>query len=293
MAAAARGRFRVRGLNRERMRSLIAIPKEAWRNRYLLEQMTRREIAGRYRGSWLGLVWSLVTPLVMLALYALVFGVFLKARWSQTAPDGGTLAAASFTDFALILFSGLLLHGFLAECLGRAPSLVTSNANLVQKVVFPLESLAWSTAGTALFHTLTGLAVLLVMLVVARGLPPTALLLPVVLLPLLPMALGLVWLISAVGVFFRDIAQTMQPITTILLFLSPILFPADLLPEALRSALILNPLTVPVEQVRAVLIWGNLPDWNALGAYTLVAVLIAAVGRSVFERCREGFADAL
>lgn len=275
------------------MRSLVQIPREAWRNRYLLEQMTRREIASRYRGSWLGLLWSLVTPLAMLGLYTLVFGVFLKARWSQTAADGSVLAAASFGDFATILFSGLVLHGFLAECLGKAPSLVTSNANLVQKVVFPLESLAWSTAGTALFHALAGLTVLLVLLLAGRGVPPTALLLPLVLLPLLPMTLGLVWLISAVGVFFRDIAQTMQPLTTILLFLSPILFPADVLPEALRPLLVLNPLTVPVEQVRNVLIWGTQPDWGALGIYTAAAVLVAAVGRSVFERCREGFADAL
>lgn len=274
--------------------SLLRIPFSLIHNHYLVRQLTWRDIAGRYRGSAAGLLWSFLTPLVMLALYTLVFGVMFQARWSAAAPERAAAVTDGHGSFALILFVGLILHGFLAECIGRAPSLILGNANLVKRVVFPLEILSWSTIGSALFHSAVSFVALLVIYALVQGtIQWTVLLLPVVFLPLTMLALGLVWFLSSIGVFLRDIGQVIPPVTTLLLFLSPILFPATSIPEPLRKLLFLNPLTIPVEQARALVIWGVMPDWWQLAAYTVVAILVAWGGLYWFNRTRAAFADVM
>ncbi|HYG86708.1 MAG TPA: ABC transporter permease [Azospirillum sp.] len=274
--------------------NLLRIPSSLLRHRYLIRQLTWRDIAGRYRGSVVGLLWSFLTPLVMLALYTLVFGVMFQARWSAVAPERAAALSDGHASFALILFVGLILHGFLAECVGRAPTLILGNANLVKRVVFPLEILGWSTIGSALFHSAVSFAALLVIYALVQGtIQWTVLLLPLVLLPLVLLTLGLVWFLSSVGVFLRDIGQLIPPVTTLLLFLSPILFPATSIPQALRGLLFLNPLTIPVEQARALVIWGVMPDWALLAAYSVVAALVAWGGLIWFNRTRSAFADVM
>lgn len=275
------------------MPTLLAIATSLTRHRYLIGQLAWREISGRYRGSAAGLLWSFVTPLVMLAVYTLVFGVIFQARWTGIGA-GDAAAGQSRADFALILFVGLILHGFLGECVTRAPALVLGNANLVKRVVFPLEILGWSTIASALFHGAVSFAILIgVYAVLHGGVPWTALLLPLVIGPLVLVCLGLVWFLAAAGVFLRDIGQMVGPVTTVLLFLSPILFPVDGMPEPLRTLIVLNPLTVPVEQARNLLIWGLLPDWGALALHAAAALGVAWAGLYWFRRCRPAFADVL
>jgi lipopolysaccharide transport system permease protein len=271
--------------------SLLLIPQSLFRHRYLVAQLSWREIAGRYRGSVIGLLWSFLNPLLMLTLYTLVFGVIFQTRW---AAAGRAAAADAQADYALILFVGLILHGFLAECLNRAPALVLGNVNLVKRVVFPLEVLGWSAIAAALFHAAISFAVLVAaVLVLHGGLPWTIVLLPLVLAPLALMALGAVWALAAVGVFFRDIGQAVPPLTTLLLFLSPILFPAAAMPAGLRWLVALNPLSIPVEQARALAIWGTPPDWSTLALYSAMALLVAWSGAHLFRRSRPAFADVL
>lgn len=274
--------------------SLLRIPSSLLRHRYLIRQLTWRDITGRYRGSAVGLLWSFLTPLVMLAMYTLVFGVMFQARWNAVAPDRAAVLADGHGSFALILFVGLILHGFLSECVSRAPHLILGNANLVKRVVFPLEILGWSTIGSALFHSAVSFVALLAIYALMQGtIQWTVLLLPVVLVPLILLTLGLVWFLSSVGVFLRDIGQVIPPLMTLLLFLSPILFPASSIPEPLRHLLVLNPLTIPVEQARALIIWGVMPDWSLLAAYTAVAALVAWGGLTWFNRTRSAFADVM
>lgn len=274
--------------------SLLSIPASLLRHRYLVRQLTWRDIAGRYRGSAAGLLWSFLTPLVMLAMYTLVFGVMFRTRWTAAAPEHAVTPADGHVSFALILFVGLILHSFLAECVSRAPLLILGNSNLVKRVVFPLEILGWSTIGSALFHSVISFIALFVIYALIQGAVPwTALLLPVVVLPLVLLTLGLVWFLSSFGVFLRDIGQMIPPVMTLLLFLSPILFPTTAIPEALRGYLILNPLTIPVEQARALVIWGVLPDWGQLAAYSVVALLVAWGGLYWFNRSRPAFADVM
>lgn len=274
--------------------SFFAVPADMVRlltsQAYLAGQLTRREVAQRYRTTVLGALWTVLQPLFMLAIFTFVFGFVMKARWPGLAAEDGP----SGLQFASLLFSGLLLHGFLAECLGQAPGLVVGHVNYVKRLIFPLEVLALPLVGSALVHLLVGLAILGVFVVVAfGGLPPTALLVPVVLAPFLVLMTGLVWLLAALGVFFRDIGQVIGVIVTALLFLSPIFFPIENLPAVARDLVVLNPLTVIVTEIRAVAIWGKPPDWTALGIYTVVSFLVAWIGYYSFVRLRRSFADVV
>jgi lipopolysaccharide transport system permease protein len=267
--------------------SLFDLFESLWRNRQLILQLARREVAGRYRGSVMGLTWSFFNPVLMLLVYTFVFSVVFRARW-------GIGGEESKSDFAIILFVGMIVHGLFAECINRAPSLILSNINYVKKVVFPLEILPWVVMGSALFHLLVSLAVLLgALLVLNSYVPWTAILFPIVAVPLLLATMGLAWFFAATGVFVRDIGQTTGILTTVLLFLSPVFYPISVLPETYQYLLLLNPLTFIIEESRKVLIWGQLPDWAGLGIYSTLAMLFAWTGFWWFQRTRKGFADVV
>ena len=268
--------------------SLASLAKSLWRNRQLIVQMTRRDVVGRYKGSAMGLAWSFFNPVFMLIVYTFVFSEIFQSRWS------GAGANDSKTQFALLLFVGMITHGLLAEVLNRAPMMILSNVNYVKKVVFPIEILPVVTMGATLFHSLISLGVLLVAFVFFNGyLHWTAIFLPLVLLPLVILTTGLAWMLASLGLFLRDVSQTIGIITTVLMFLSPVFYPVTAVPEGFRIFMMVNPLTFIIEQAREILIWGHLPNWMGLGAYTLTATFIAWAGYVWFQKTRKGFADVL
>ncbi|MCD2450807.1 ABC transporter permease [Methylicorpusculum oleiharenae] len=257
-----------------------------WRNRSLIKALVKREVIGRYRGSVLGIFWSFFNPVFMLLVYTFVFSVVFKARWT-----GGS---ESKTEFALVLFAGLMVFNLFSECINRAPSLILANVNYVKKVVFPLEILPWVSMGSAIFHGLVSLFVWLIFYTILFGLPhPTALLFPIILIPLLLMTMGLSWGLASLGVYLRDIAQIIGLITTTLMFLSPIFYPITALPPQYQSILLLNPLTPAIEQGRSLLVWGKMPDWHLFIIYLFVSLSIAWLGFAWFQKTRKGFADVL
>lgn len=252
----------------------------------LIVQMARRDVLGRYRGSFVGLMWAFFNPLLMLGVYTFVFAVLFKSRWS--AQSSGSL------EYAVILFAGLNINSMFAECANRAPSLIIENTNFVKKVVFPLETLSWTLLGSALFHLLISTVVLLIFLLAVQGsIPLTAVLFPIVIIPFIPFMAGLIWLLGSLGVFLRDLKQAITVITPMMMFLAPIFYSKELIPPQFRGLLYLNPLTVIVEASRDVLVWGHQPAWGMLGIYTLVSCLFAWAAFSWFERTRRGFADVL
>lgn len=267
--------------------SLWAFGESLSRHRHLIGQMTWREVVGRYRGSMLGLAWSFVTPFVMLLIYTFVFGVVFRARW-------GLEAEGDMTSFALVMFIGIMVHGVFSDAINRSPSLILDNTNYVKRVVFPLELLPVITLGAAVFHMLVSLVVwTIVALVILHSLPWTAVLLPVIIAPLLVATLGLSWILSSLGVFVRDVSQTVGIFTTAMLFLAPVFYPLDALPDAFRPLILANPLTFVIEQARDVLIWGKLPSWPGLAAYWVISLLVAQFGFWWFQKTRKGFADVL
>ncbi len=265
--------------------SLVALAKSLWRNRQLIVQMTKREVVGRYKGSVMGLAWSFFNPVFMLVVYTFVFSMIFKSRWG--GDDSRTL-------FAAVLFVGMIVLGLFSEVLNRAPSLILSNVNYVKKVVFPIEILPVIAMGAALFHSLISLGVLLVAFVLFNGyLHWTVIFTPLVLLPLVIVTLGISWMLAALGVFLRDVGQTIGIITTVLMFLSPVFYPVTAVPEKFRPFIMANPLTFIIEQAREVLIWGHLPNWIGLGTYTVAATVVAWAGYALFQKTRKGFADVL
>jgi lipopolysaccharide transport system permease protein len=173
-------------------------------------------------------------------------------------------------------------------------SLILSNVNFVKKVVFPIEILPVIAMGAALFHTFISLGVLLLTFAIFNGyLHWTAIFITMVLLPLVILTIGLAWILASLGVFARDVGQSIGIVTTVLMFLSPVFYPVTAVPESFRTFILANPLTFIIEQAREVLIWGHQPEWIGLSIYTLVAVFIAWVGYAWFQKTRKGFADVL
>lgn len=252
----------------------------------LVVLLTKREVIGRYRGSLLGLFWSVCYPLIMLAVYTLVFSVIFQIRWG---PQTGSNA-----DFAILLFTGLIIYSLFAECINRAPHLIPSRVNYVKKVVFPLEVLPWVSLGVGLFQMGMSLTVLLAFCWLSHlALNWTVVLFPLIVIPLALVILGLSWFLASVGVFVRDVGHATSIMTGLMLFLAPVFYPVSAVPEAYRPLLYLDPLTFVIEQAREVLIIGALPAWSGLGIYFLCSIATAWLGYIWFERTRKGFADVL
>lgn len=272
------------------MKNFSISPKEMiaslWRNRRLVQTLIKREVLGRYRGSFLGILWSFFNPVFMLAVYTFVFSVIYKARWT-TDND-------SKTEFALVLFAGLIVFNIFAECFNKAPSLILSNVNYVKKVVFPLEILPWVAIGAVLFHALISISVWLIAYIIFFGVPhATIFLLPLVLLPLILFVMGITWALASLGVYLRDVSQFAGIITTVLMFLSPIFYPISALPQEYRKFILINPLAQTIEEVRNVLYWGKLPNLIILLLSLAASSVIAWLGFIWFQKTRKGFADVI
>lgn len=258
-----------------------------WSNKSIIALLIKRDIAARYKGSFLGLLWSFATPVLMLAVYTFVFSVVFEARWSSGE-------STSKLEFSLLLFIGLMIFNLFAECATKAPGLVLANVNYVKKIVFPLEVLPWVVLGGALSNFIASLLIWLVAYCIFFGLPNwTVIFLPVVLLPLILLIVGMIWILASLGVYVRDINQLIGTFVTILLFLSPIFYPASALPSAFQTLFMLNPLTAPIEAARASLYWGHVPNFTIITFNVVVAFLFFWLGFFWFQKVRKGFADVL
>lgn len=266
--------------------SLFSLLLSYWKNRGLILALTKREVIGRYKGSLLGILWSLFNPMLMLAVYTFFFSTIFKARW----PGG----SESKTEFALVLFSGLLIFNFFAECVSRAPTLVLSNPNYVKKVVFPLETLPFVLVGAAGFHFLASLVVWLLFFLMFFGLPALQVLyLPLILIPLLLLTLGFIWILASLGVYLRDVNQVVAAVIPALMLLSPVFYPISALPQQMHVVFQLNPMTFLIEQTRGILIWKQSLEWEHWLIQTLASGVFAWIAYVWFQKTRKGFADVL
>lgn len=265
----------------------LAIFQSIRRNWSLILDMTKREIKKKYQGTFLGLAWSFISPLLMLAIYTFVFAVVFKARWGISGEE-------SRIDFAIILFAGLIVFGIFSESVNLSPGLIIGNSNYVKRVIFPLEILSIISVGSVLFNAAMSILILLLMQMLFKGfLPITVIFFPLVVLPVILLSLGVSWFFSALGVYIRDIGQLLGFLTTILFYTSAVFFPLSALPENYQQVLKFNPLVVIIEQSRNVLIYGYFPDWVSILAAFLVSSLAAWIGFWWFQKTRKGFADVL
>ncbi len=269
------------------VRALLGAPVHGLiAHRALIMRLVIREWQAKYRGAYLGLAWAILTPLLMVGVYAFVFSNIFKSRWT-VPPDAQT-------NFVLLLYSGILIFGIFSECISRAPTLVLENVTYVKKVVFPLAILPVVAMGGALFNFALGFGVLQAIGVATFGLPPlTTILLPVVLAPMLLFTLGMSWALAAIGVYNRDLRHIVGVLVSLILFLSPIFYPASAFPLGYAHLLSLNPMTAVLEGSKSVMFWGELPKLSDLAFSYLWGFLVAIGGYGVFARLRVGFADVI
>lgn len=267
---------------------ILSFAKDSLKYHQLTNQLIKRDVAGRYRGSQLGLAWTVINPLLMLSVYTLVFSQVFKARWGAGTGPQNPL------EFALNLFAGLLVFNFFAECANRSPTIITNNPNYVKKIVFPLHVLGTTIVGSALVHGLTSTAILITAKLIIDGrVPITLLLLPLVWTPLVLGTLGMSWLLSTAGVFLRDIGQLTGALVSMLMFLSPIFYPASALPQGLQWLASLNPLATSIEQTRGILISGQAPDPAQWVTQILLSLVWCEFCFRILQKAKPNFGDML
>lgn len=257
-----------------------------WKNRELIMRFVQRDISSRYRDSLLGIVWSFMTPVLMLAIYGFVFGVIFKSRWGALSSNKAA--------FPLILFCGLTTYNIFAETVTRAPQLIVGNVNYVKKVVFPLAIFPIISVLSSVVNAIIAFSILFVGLSVFLGvLHWTTLLLPIVMIPLVLLSLGLGWFFASLGVFVRDIGQILNIAVQAIMYLSPVFYPANAIPPKLRVVYDINPLSNVVDNVRNVVIWGTYPHWGQYFMWLGICGAVAVAGYMWFERTKDGFADVV
>lgn len=254
--------------------------------RSLIFQFIKRDISAKYKGSQLGFLWSVLNPLLMLAVYTFVFSEIFQARWSS--------ASSNKMEFAMIIFTGILTYNIMSEVLVRSPGIILSNSNYVKKVVFPLEIFSVVLIGSALIQNLIGFVILIVSLAAFLGvINITLLFIPIVLFPLVLITLGLGWMLSALGVYLRDISQVVGVAVQALMLLSPIFYPIESVPDDLKLIYSLNPVGYVVEDMRRIIIWGEMPNWQWILIGSIVGLIISLTGYYLFRKSKKGFADVI
>jgi lipopolysaccharide transport system permease protein len=264
----------------------IEIFKSTWRNKTLINALVIRDIVERYRGSYIGLLWAFINPLIMLLVYTFVFSIIFKSRWPGTGD--------SKVEFSLILFAGLIVFNFFSECVVKSTSIIVSNINYVKKVIFPLETLLMVNMGSAFFNLLVALVVWIMIYIICLGLPNFSLiLLPVILLPFLLFTLGITLFFSSFSVYMKDFSQFSNIIVTVLMFLSPVFYPIEVVPESFRFIFQLNPLAYAVSSFRSAIFFGALPDFKYYLMHLIFSLVTVAAGFAWFQKTRKGFADVI
>lgn len=271
-------------------KSPIAIAAALWSRQRLIIAMAKREIEMRYKGSVGGIFWYVINNLALLAIYSFVFGVVFKARWQSA----GLTETQSSGQFAIPLFVGMLVFNVFADSVNRAPTLITSNVNYVKKVVFPLEILPVVSILTALFNAAVGILVLAALSIIL-GTPISwkVVYFPLAIFPVVIIALGASWFLASIGVFVRDAAQIVTLCVTVMMFLTPIFYPAEMLPTTWQAVLQYNPMAIPVEQARLAIVFGQTPNFLALGFLSLGSFIFLWIGWLWFQLTRKGFADVI
>ena len=264
-------------------RDAVLLP---FREQRLLRLFVSRDLQSRYKNSWVGLLWLIIQPIIMLSIYTLVFQHILGVRWGTQQTSG--------IDFALNLYVGLLVFNIFSESLQAAPGVIRAHSNLIRKVILPICVLPSVPVGVAICDALLGLLIWFLIYLVVLGIPPpTALYFPIILLPFILMVMGICWIVASLSVYMRDITQIVRFVVTGLLFLSPIFFPLQSMPVDLQAILSFNPLAITIEMLRGVLIDGVSPDWGTYTGFFAISVIVYVAGYFWFDLTSDGFVDVL
>jgi len=261
------------------------------KNRELLVQLVKRNLAGRYKGTTLGIAWNFLQPLILLLVYTYAFGLLFHSQWIQTS--AGNLADMKFS-YAVVVFCGMTVFNMFSDVVAMAPNLFVSNPNYIKKIIFPLEILPIAQVITSIISNLIWFFILFIGAVLfSNSLSWTMLLLPVVLFPYVLMLTGISFVLASLGVFFRDLAQVCMLITQIMYLMTPIFYSAEMVPDNLKFVLVINPLAWFVNETRNIFIFKQLPDFGGIATWLAISLLIFYLGFCCLRKTERGFADVL
>jgi len=265
----------------------VGLARDLWANRHLIWQLAVRDVLARYKGSRLGLLWSIINPLLLLAVFTFVFSVIFQARW-------GVMPGNSKAEFALTMYCGLIVFNVFSECANRASMVIIGNVSYVKRVVFPLQVLPASLVVSSLIFALVGTGLLLIGVgIFFRTVSWTVFCFPVVLLPVILLSLGFAWFLASLGVYLRDVGQIVMFAVQVLFFMTPVFYRIEQVPKAFQLVMRLNPLTTVVDCARRTLMWGMWPEWLWLVVVVLVSLIVAQLGYAWFMKTKRGFADVV
>ncbi|NEN84307.1 ABC transporter permease [Paenibacillus elgii] len=266
---------------------MTSVLRNLFNHRNLLFQFVQRDIVARYRGSYLGLVWTLVQPLVMLVVYSFVFSVIFKVKW-------GNAEGVSKLDFAMVTFAGLIIFQIFSEPMYRSTAILSANSNYVKKVVFPLEILPTSAVFSGIILNMFSMIILIATLFFYQyPVGWNLLLIPVLILPLTLFTLGFSYIVTTLGVFFKDLGQAMGIIMNILFYISPVFYPVTAVPKEFQIYMNLNPLTFFVESFRAITIYNTQPNWMNYIVMLIISLFLFFLGSTLFNKSKETFSDVI
>lgn len=256
-------------------------------HRYLIFSMVKQEISLKYKGSTLGALWLLFSPLLLLCVYTVCFSYIFQARW-------GIESSEIQNSYPLILFVGLIIHTFFSEILSKSPNLILNYSYLIKKSVFPTEILAWVAIGCALFQVIMSTCTLIFLnLLLYQQFSWLIILFPIILIPFGLFLTAICWLLSSLGVYVRDIGQFSSIIITVFMFLSPVFFPLSFIPEPFRTLALFNPLTIIIEESRNVLLWNTFPDLKKITLYLLISIVFMKICHFLMTKMKKGFRDVI
>lgn len=278
-----------------RLLNPVVLARSLWTSRELIRQFTIRMVRSQHQGTMLGVVWDVLTPVFILVVYTFIFSTVLKVKWDNLPGGSPAEGGAEWAQFAVTMFCGMIVFGIFADCATAAPTMIVSRPNYVKKVVFPLEVFPIATLGAALFSALVSTVILIVAAGVAFGMvSKTAWLFPLVLVPTILLTLGVSWFLASLGVFLRDTNQFVNLfVQRLLFFVTPIFYPMDRVPEQFLPILRANPFATLVVEGRKTLLWGQYPDFLALGILTIISLVVCQLGYAWFMKSRRGFGDVI
>ena len=255
----------------------------------IIKQLTIRDIASKYKGSKLGFCWAAINPLLMLSIYTLIFSQVFRARWGNSIAE-----PENPIYFGLNIFCGLIIFNMYAECMARGPRSISSNPNYVKKIIFPLSTLGVTVVGSTLMQAIINcVALIIIQMTFLNNLPLTVIAIPFVWLPVIVQLLGITWFLSVIGIFIRDVEQITNALISALMFMSPIFYPSEALPESIRWISAVNPLTYGIEQTRNVMIKGNMTPIENWIVHLGISLVICQGAYWLLKRTRKYFGDLL
>jgi lipopolysaccharide transport system permease protein len=260
--------------------------KEIISDRYLLIQITKKEIQSRYKGSYLGIMWSFIVPLLMLTIYTFVFSEVFEVKWS--------IDTTSKFDFAIILFCGLNAFNMFAEVTNKSTVIIASNTNYVKKVIFPLGILPMAISLSALFNCIIGYFILVIANLILNGfISAYAYLIIFAIVPLIIFTIGISYIISGISVYLKDMNNIVNILTIVLMYMSPIFYSLDGVPEGFVVFCKMNPITYIIENIRNVLVYNKTIDLPSFGVSMIISTIVYILGYYIFNKVKDGFADVL